>query len=50
MIQEKCLCVKVLTSLGEKVTEEEVRNMILEADNDGDEQVNYEEFLRIVTL
>lgn len=32
----------VMTSLGERLTEEEVDDMIKEADLDGDGQVNYE--------
>ena len=32
----------VMTNLGEKLTDEEVDEMIREADIDGDEQVNYE--------
>ena len=37
----------VLTNLDEKVTEEEVDEMIAEADIDGDGQINYEEFMKI---
>jgi calmodulin len=36
----------VMTNLGEKLTDEEVDEMIREADVDGDGQVNYEEFAR----
>ena len=32
----------VMTNLGEKLTEDEVDEMIAEADQDGDGQVNYE--------
>ncbi|CAH0563823.1 unnamed protein product [Brassicogethes aeneus] len=39
----------VMTSLGERLTEEEVDDMIKEADLDGDGQVNYEEFVSILT-
>ena len=35
----------VMTSLGEALTEEEVDEMIRNADADGDGQVNYEEFV-----
>uniref|UniRef100_A0A8D0G5Q7 Calglandulin n=1 Tax=Sphenodon punctatus TaxID=8508 RepID=A0A8D0G5Q7_SPHPU len=38
----------VMTKLGEKLSEEEVNEMIKEADVDGDGQVNYEEFLRVM--
>ena len=43
-----CWCVKlrtVMTNLGEKMTDEEVEQMIREADTDGDGQVNYDEFV-----
>ena len=38
----------VMTSLGEKVTDEEVEEMIREADIDGDGYINYEEFVRMI--
>ncbi|XP_039144986.1 calmodulin-like [Dioscorea cayenensis subsp. rotundata] len=38
----------VMANLGEKLTDEEVNEMIREADIDGDGQVNYEEFVRIM--
>ncbi|XP_072033634.1 neo-calmodulin-like [Amphiura filiformis] len=38
----------VMTNLGEKLTEEEVDEMIREADISGDGQVNYEEFVRMI--
>ncbi|KAL0925837.1 hypothetical protein M5K25_004208 [Dendrobium thyrsiflorum] len=38
----------VMINLGEKLTDEEVDLMIREADMDGDGQVNYEEFVRIM--
>lgn len=37
-----------MTNLGEKLTDEEVDEMIREADVDGDGQVNYEEFVRMM--
>lgn len=37
-----------MTNLGEKLTDEEVVEMIREADFDGDGQVNYEEFVRMM--
>lgn len=43
----------VMTNLGEKLTDEEVDEMIREADIDGDGQVNYEgtsEFLNAVLM
>ncbi|KAJ3683007.1 hypothetical protein LUZ60_013234 [Juncus effusus] len=36
----------VMTNLGEKLTDEEVDEMIREADVDGDGQINYEEFVK----
>ncbi|KAH9754005.1 hypothetical protein WN944_007196 [Citrus x changshan-huyou] len=40
----------VMMNLGEKLTDEELEQMILEADSDGDGQVNYEEFARMMLL
>jgi Ca2+-binding EF-hand superfamily protein len=37
-----------MMNLGEKLTEEEVEEMIREADIDGDGQVNYEEFVKMM--
>ncbi|XP_037921203.1 calmodulin-like isoform X2 [Hermetia illucens] len=39
----------VMTNLGEKLSEEEVDDMIKEADLDGDGMVNYHEFVMILT-
>ena len=39
----------VMTSLGEKLSNEEVDDMIREADLDGDGMVNYVEFVAILT-
>jgi len=36
----------VMTNLGEKLTDEEVDEMIREADVDGDGQINCEEFVK----
>lgn len=38
----------MLANLGEKLTDEEVKEMIREADIDGDGQVNYEEFVMMM--
>ncbi|CAK9165025.1 unnamed protein product [Ilex paraguariensis] len=39
----------VMINLGEKLTDEEVEQMIREADLDGDGQVDYEEFVKMMT-
>ncbi|KAJ1728390.1 hypothetical protein LPJ61_004058 [Coemansia biformis] len=39
----------IMTSLGEKLTEEEIAEMIQEADIDGDGKINYEEFAKMMT-
>ncbi|GFP96832.1 calmodulin [Phtheirospermum japonicum] len=38
----------VMTNLGEKLTDEEVGEMIREAGVDGDGQINYEEFVKVM--
>jgi calmodulin len=38
----------IMTTLGDKLTEEEVEEMIREADIDGDGFINYEEFVRMM--
>ncbi|KAK6913986.1 EF-hand domain, partial [Dillenia turbinata] len=40
----------VMINLGEKLTDEEVDQMIKEADLDGDGQVNFEEFVKMMTV
>ncbi|KAL3634483.1 Calmodulin-3 [Castilleja foliolosa] len=39
----------VMIHLGEKLTDEEVAHMISEADLDGDGQINFDEFVRIMS-
>lgn len=39
-----------MMKLGERLTDEEVEQMIKEADLDGDGQVSYEEFVRFMML
>jgi calmodulin len=36
--------------IGEKLSEEEVDEMIREADVDGDGQINYEEFVKMMVI
>ena len=38
----------VMTSLGEKLSDEEVDEMIKEADTDNDGQINYHEFVKMM--
>ncbi|CAL9120876.1 unnamed protein product [Musa textilis] len=40
----------VMMSLGEKLTDEEVAQMIREADLDGDGQVNFEDFVQMMSV
>ncbi|KAJ7489346.1 calmodulin 1 [Mycena latifolia] len=40
---------QVMRSLGEKLTDREVEEMIREADTDGDGEINYDEFLKMMT-
>lgn len=40
---------QVMSSLGEQMTDEEIDEMIKAADTDGDGQVNYEEFVKMMT-
>ncbi|XP_030562441.1 neo-calmodulin [Drosophila novamexicana] len=39
----------VMINLGEKLTDEEIDDMIREADFDGDGKINYEEFVYMIT-
>lgn len=38
----------IMENLGEKLTEEEIEDMVKEADIDGDGEINYEEFVRMM--
>ena len=38
----------VMTNLGEKLSDDEVLEMIREADTDGDYRINFEEFMKIM--
>lgn len=38
----------IMTNLGEKLTDEEVDEMLAEADPDGDGQINYGEFVKVM--
>ena len=38
-----------MKNIGEKMSDEEIEEMITEADIDGDGQINYEEFVKLMT-
>lgn len=38
----------MMLSLGEKLTDEEVEEMVRQADLDGDGQISYQEFIRMM--
>ena len=38
----------IMENLGEKLTDEEITDMVKEADIDGDGEINYEEFVRMM--
>lgn len=40
----------IMDALGEKVTDQDIREMIKFADSDGDDQVTLEDFMRVMTL
>ncbi|XP_039067833.1 calmodulin-like protein 8, partial [Hibiscus syriacus] len=44
-----CELRNVMMKIGEKLNDEEVEQMIREADLDGDGQVNYDEFVKMMT-
>lgn len=39
---------QIMENLGEKLTKDEVEAMVKEADTDGDGQINYNEFVRMM--
>jgi len=39
---------QIFNNLGEKLTDEEISDMIKEADTDGDGEINYQEFVRMM--
>lgn len=39
----------ILTNLGEKLTDQEITDMMREADGDGDGVINYKDFVKIMT-
>ena len=39
----------VMQNLGERLTDEEINEMIREADNDGDGEGDYEEFVKMMS-
>ena len=39
---------QIMCNLGERLTDEEVEAMVKEADTDGDGEINYEEFVRMM--
>lgn len=41
--------VNVMTNLGEKLSEQEVNDMMREADFDGDGVINFQDFVKIMT-
>jgi calmodulin len=39
---------QIFSNFGEKLTDEEISDMIKEADTDGDGEINYQEFIRMM--
>lgn len=39
---------QIMANLGEKLTDEEIDDMVKEADIDGDGEINYEEFVQMM--
>ena len=50
MVFRESLLTVVTQFIGEKLTDNEVDEMIREADVDGDGQINYEEFVKVIAV
>jgi len=50
VVFRESLLTVVTQFIGEKLTDNEVDEMIREADVDGDGQINYEEFVKVIAV